>query len=270
MSAPSARAPSDAPFTPTGLDALVDREATSGAKVVLPVWHEVDHDDVAAYSPLLANKYAARTADGIGTVADEVELALGRTPSAGSGAPASATPPIDCYTEVERIHDVLSPHGREFRDNASVWLHVKNNTATAEFSVRLWNVQGVPRDWGAYAVRHVSWDGTTSTRLEIDGLGGERRVRIANVARDPRGFWFWTVEHGVEECGNQYLISELVDPDTPLLISFEIEIVNHSTAAKLFKRGFIFIPAKDGDSLFTLADMAAPAALNPDLQLPIV
>ena len=134
-----------------------------------------------------------------------------------------------------------APHGRSFRENVSVWLYV-NNTATAEFSVRFWNVQGAPPEWpkwSGYAVRHTSWDGTTSTRPVIDGLGGERRVRVANVAREPRGFWFWTVERGVEECGSQYLIDELLPPSMPVAIGFDVEVVNHSTAAKLFKRGNI-------------------------------
>jgi hypothetical protein len=59
------------------LDGLVDREVTTGKKVVLPVWHEVDHDEVAAHSPSLANKLAARTGDGLEAVADAVADALG-------------------------------------------------------------------------------------------------------------------------------------------------------------------------------------------------
>jgi hypothetical protein len=59
------------------LNGLVDREVTTGKKVVLPVWHEVDHDAVAAYSPSLANKLAARTSDGIDAVADAVADVLG-------------------------------------------------------------------------------------------------------------------------------------------------------------------------------------------------
>jgi hypothetical protein len=58
------------------LDGLVDREVTSGTKVVLPVWHEVDHETVAAYSPSLANKLAARTSDGIEAVAEAICHAL--------------------------------------------------------------------------------------------------------------------------------------------------------------------------------------------------
>lgn len=59
------------------LDGLVDREVSTGKKVILPVWHNVDHDTVAAESPSLANKLAARTGDGIEAVADAVADALG-------------------------------------------------------------------------------------------------------------------------------------------------------------------------------------------------
>jgi hypothetical protein len=41
------------------LDALVDREITSRAKLLLPIWHGVAHQDVAMYSPVLAGRRAA-------------------------------------------------------------------------------------------------------------------------------------------------------------------------------------------------------------------
>jgi TIR domain len=54
------------------LDGLADREMSSGTKVVLPVWYQVEHDEVSAHSPLLASKRAARWSDGVERVADEV------------------------------------------------------------------------------------------------------------------------------------------------------------------------------------------------------
>src|SRR5262245_54601411 len=41
-------------------------------KVILPVWHGVDQDVVARYSPLLASKLAVGTDKGLGAVATEV------------------------------------------------------------------------------------------------------------------------------------------------------------------------------------------------------
>jgi hypothetical protein len=39
-----------------------------GQKVILPVWHTMTKDEVAQYSPILADKLAANTADGMRTV----------------------------------------------------------------------------------------------------------------------------------------------------------------------------------------------------------
>lgn len=53
------------------LDALEARE-TSGEKIILPVWHQITRDEVAKYSPLLADRLAAQTLRGIRAVAQEV------------------------------------------------------------------------------------------------------------------------------------------------------------------------------------------------------
>ena len=49
------------------LDGLATRER-DGRKVILPVWLGVDIDDVAAHSPTLADRVAARADDGLGKV----------------------------------------------------------------------------------------------------------------------------------------------------------------------------------------------------------
>jgi len=53
------------------LDALVSRE-DGRAKVILPVWHEVSKEDVAFFSPMLADKYAVSTSDGLGEVVERI------------------------------------------------------------------------------------------------------------------------------------------------------------------------------------------------------
>jgi len=171
-------------------------------------------------------------------------------------SPASGMPTIECRGEVERIHDVFNVKNRAFRDNRSVWLYVKNDGPTAEFSVRFWNVLGVPPEWGTnYGVRHASWEGgRPTTRPEIDGYGGERRVKVANVALDPLAFWFYTTESGTEECGNQLLLSELYPTFIGHNISFDVEIVNQATGEKLIKKGWITIVPSIGDPTFTLRD----------------
>jgi hypothetical protein len=58
------------------LDGLVARETASGEKAVLPVWHEIDHDGVLVYSPTLADRVAARSAEGVAVVAAKILAVL--------------------------------------------------------------------------------------------------------------------------------------------------------------------------------------------------
>jgi hypothetical protein len=44
------------------LDGLVTREL-SGKQMILPVWHEITHEEIVEQSPSLADKVALRTAD---------------------------------------------------------------------------------------------------------------------------------------------------------------------------------------------------------------
>ena len=53
------------------LDGLVAREDEM-QKVILPIWHQVNHDDVAKFSLLLADRVAAKTEDGLDTVANKI------------------------------------------------------------------------------------------------------------------------------------------------------------------------------------------------------
>ena len=58
------------------LDGLVTRETVSGAKVILPVWHELSVEDVMKYSAPLAGKLAVSTTHGLSVVADRIAAAL--------------------------------------------------------------------------------------------------------------------------------------------------------------------------------------------------
>ena len=56
----------------TELDALVTRQNNEGKKVVLPIWHNVSAEEVRKFSPILASKLAARSADGINAVVGQI------------------------------------------------------------------------------------------------------------------------------------------------------------------------------------------------------
>lgn len=68
-----------------GLTAL---EVQSGTKVILPVWHGVDQEAIAKFSPVLADRVGASTGAGIEQVADQLSraLTLARDRSSGKDA----------------------------------------------------------------------------------------------------------------------------------------------------------------------------------------
>lgn len=58
------------------LDALVSREQGYG-KVILPVWHNIESNDIGKFSPLLADRLATKTKSGLAAVANEILKAVG-------------------------------------------------------------------------------------------------------------------------------------------------------------------------------------------------
>ena len=58
----------------------------SGRKVILPVWHGIDKRTLAEYSPILADRLAVDTAQGISTVAADIVDVVVRQ---GSGSPSA-------------------------------------------------------------------------------------------------------------------------------------------------------------------------------------
>jgi len=59
------------------LAGLAARELATGAKVILPVWHDVDHEYIAERSPLLADRLGVMTSIGIDKIALKVADVLG-------------------------------------------------------------------------------------------------------------------------------------------------------------------------------------------------
>lgn len=60
------------------LDGLTTREIAGSTKVILPVWHEVDHAYVANFSPPLADKLAVQSTVGIPAIVAQIERALAK------------------------------------------------------------------------------------------------------------------------------------------------------------------------------------------------
>jgi hypothetical protein len=47
------------------LDGLVAREAATGKKAILPIWHQIDRSALVHYSPILADRLAGRSEEGV-------------------------------------------------------------------------------------------------------------------------------------------------------------------------------------------------------------
>jgi hypothetical protein len=54
------------------LDGLMARETSTGEKIILPIWHDVDEKIVTQYSPVLAGALAARSNEGIPAVVSQI------------------------------------------------------------------------------------------------------------------------------------------------------------------------------------------------------
>ena len=72
-------------WTRVELDGLLCREAATGSKIVLPVWHDVTKERVQQYSAILAGKLAVSTAKGIPLVVDSIERAVHKASLRGRG-----------------------------------------------------------------------------------------------------------------------------------------------------------------------------------------
>jgi hypothetical protein len=78
------------------LDGLTTREIAGSTKVILPVWHEVDHAYVANFSPPLADKLAVPSTVGIPAIVEQIERALAKADiiSNPAGVSVSVAAPV--------------------------------------------------------------------------------------------------------------------------------------------------------------------------------
>jgi hypothetical protein len=74
------------PWPKRELSGLVARETSTGESVILPVWHEVTHEEVLAFSPPLADVLAASTRDGLDAVVSALLPAVMRRRAQGERA----------------------------------------------------------------------------------------------------------------------------------------------------------------------------------------
>jgi hypothetical protein len=61
------------------LDGLAAREISKGAKVILPIWHNITKEQVEKYSPSLAGRLAVSTTAGLQTVVEQIMAVVNST-----------------------------------------------------------------------------------------------------------------------------------------------------------------------------------------------
>jgi hypothetical protein len=95
------------------LAGLVQKEI-NGQKVILPVWHEIDRNHVLKYSPMLADRMAARTSEGISEVARQLLKAAGFAGSpeiiGASNSSASHSEPANVKVGFAQVNRASDPH----------------------------------------------------------------------------------------------------------------------------------------------------------------
>jgi len=88
------------PWTQLELDGLFT-VAPAVSKNILPIWHNVTFDEVRRNSPILAQKFALRTDQGLEVVVQGVLKVL----AADKGCVVLQPPPVGTPTEIEQFHE---------------------------------------------------------------------------------------------------------------------------------------------------------------------
>ena len=98
------------------LNGLAAREAAAGSKVILPVWHGIDHKYLSNVAPMLADRLGVSTDEGIGHIAQELIRALERERRAPQD-PARTQPVVRSVASTASKDDVIRvPRTQEERD----------------------------------------------------------------------------------------------------------------------------------------------------------
>jgi hypothetical protein len=112
------------------LSGLAAREVQSGAKVILPVWHSVDREEILRFSPTLADRLSAHTKDGIGAVADRLSEALEKAIGRRTTTPERSGVRAELGSDLARKVFAYKgpPDEREWRAPADYFLSVPFGT----------------------------------------------------------------------------------------------------------------------------------------------
>lgn len=96
-------------WTQKELDALAGLEA-DGRQVILPIWHEVDASQVRRYSPMLADRIAASSSDGLEHVVEAILKAISRS---ATSVQAQGNDPLLRQAHLEKGKRFLKENAQE-------------------------------------------------------------------------------------------------------------------------------------------------------------
>jgi len=169
------------------LDGLAVR-AAGGAKVILPVWLDVDHSEVAAYSPMLAGVIAAKNKDGLAEVVAQLLAAMDIPDDTAADSTARDIRDKSDLRLVARVHKYRFAGGTNFP--APVLTLSVENTGDRNAFVDKFEVLAV-RPFEAPAVRYEFRDARIEgierdLPMNIPAHGVSDKIKI--IAHFDRGF----------------------------------------------------------------------------------
>jgi hypothetical protein len=106
------------------LDGLVAREKDS-QKIILPIWHKLNVDDVVKYSPLLSGRLAAKWEEGVEEIAKKVLMAIN-----------FPLPPKTSSTKSILEKALALDKNLGFREEYEQWQHSETGVNAADESVQ--------------------------------------------------------------------------------------------------------------------------------------
>ncbi|MFI8092564.1 toll/interleukin-1 receptor domain-containing protein [Streptomyces sp. NPDC086080] len=160
------------------LNGLVAVESL-GVKAILPVWHGIDHATLVKHSPMLADRVAGNTANGIEPLATAITTLVLAEPG---GTPAVDTPTVGgrlldlvCRDDRAALEEFLALHPTILRNAfGRSWTEVRRGVKIEDTGIELCvgSFQLTPRTWrwrgvilGSPSASPVDRHGTVSEKL---------------------------------------------------------------------------------------------------------
>jgi hypothetical protein len=172
------------------LNGLAQREV-SGEKVILPVWYDINADEVRRHSPILADRVAARWSDGLDAVVAQVlnivrddDNALGNASEGNPARPVpEPTPAPSTSTDYSSLVLITTREGK------NLFVHSKNVESADILKLDL--VPGNPRERAFLAAFQNEWRRQIYAAYDLTAIAG-RIGSISHARTGGKEHWSWT------------------------------------------------------------------------------